>query len=745
MRLEGQRVEDLELERLLARCGTDPIHNPGAIQPHGALVVLDAGRSVVAGSANLEAIVGTSIADALGQPIGTALGQVWADVLDQAISTEQAVVEEGGIRLTCSAEHAADLILLEVEVDPGDNLDDDWKLHRTMEGLMGAPDAEALVQRVVATIADLTGFDRVMCYRFDPDWHGEVIAERVNEGIDSFDGLRFPATDIPPQARAQYERTPLRLIPDSGATPVPLIAVSTVDLEALDLSDARLRAVSPIHLRYLQNLGVRSSMSVSLTVEGRLWGIIACHHVAGPLQPSRRVRTVVDLVARTASMLLTVLEAGRATQHRLDLLRRLDELAAPLVRADDRSPLDVLVDQGDALLELVGAAGVTLLTGAGAVEIGTVAPLAVTEDLAARAVQSEGALASDELRALDPSWAVHAKDASGALVVPIGATGGRAIAWFRPEVVETVRWAGDPASKVVDHDADGGAQLGPRASFATYAEVVRGRSAPWSEHEAEVAEELGLRLAAAEALQAERDARLAAQLQQTLLLEAFPSITGVVGAAEYRPASNSPLGGDWYDVFYLPSNRSIVALGDVAGHGLEVAAVMAQLRHALRAYLVRAPSPAEALARLNHLTRTLLPTEMATAVLVELDLPGRCLRIANAGHLPPVILGTNGARLAEQRGMALGLATGISYELAEEPVEPGERLVLYSDGLIERRTRTLDESVAELVEAAAATRHLTVAEQSAALADRLTDGTDVVDDVTVVVVEIADTRGDPPT
>jgi serine phosphatase RsbU (regulator of sigma subunit) len=730
-------VDELELERLLARCGSDPIHNPGAIQPHGALIVLDADRSVIAGSANLEATVGTSIADALGRPIGAALGQAWADVLDQAISTEQAVVEAGDVRLTCSAVPAGDLILLEVEADPGDNLDDDWKLHRTMEGLMGAPDAEALVQRIVATIADLTGFDRVMCYRFDPDWHGEVIAERVAPGIDSFDGLRFPATDIPPQARAQYERTPLRLIPDSSAEAVPLIAVAGLDLDALDLSDARLRAVSPIHLRYLQNLGVRSSMSVSLTVEGRLWGIVACHHVVGPLQPSRRVRTVVDLVARTASMLLTVIEAGRATQRRLDLLRRLDELAAPLVRADDRAPVDELADRGKALLELVDATGVTLLTASGPVEIGTVPPLAVVEELVVRAGKVDEPLATDELLGLDPSWAVHAKAAAGALVVPVGASRGRAIAWFRPEVVETVRWAGDPSTKVVDHDADGGARLGPRASFSTYAEVVRGRSVPWSDHEIEVAEELGLRLAAAEALQAERDARLAAQLQQTLLLEAFPAITGVVGAAEYRPASNSPLGGDWYDVFYLPSNRSIVALGDVAGHGLEVAAVMAQLRHALRAYLVRAPSPAEALARLNHLTRTLLPTEMATAVLVELDVPGGCVRIANAGHLPPVIVGAHGPRLADERGLALGLATGITYELTEEPVEPGDRLVLYSDGLIERRTRTLDDSVTELVEHASATRDLSVAEQAAALANRLTEGTDVVDDVTVVVAEIS--------
>lgn len=728
-------MQDDELEQLLARCGTDPIHNPGAIQPHGTLVVLDGDRTVVAGGANLEAVVGTSIADVLGRPIGDTLGPTWAGVLDQALSTEQAVVERSATRLTCSAEQSGSFVLLEVEVDPGDHLDDAWKLHRTMEGLMGAPSAEALVGRVVSTIAELTGFDRVMCYRFDPEWHGEVIAEQAAAGVESFAGLRFPATDIPPQARAQYERTPLRLIPDSTAVPVPLIAVGTLDLDALDLSDARLRAVSPIHLRYLQNLGVRSSMSVSLTVEGRLWGIIACHHVAGPLQPSRRVRTVVDLVARTASMLLTVLEAGRSTQHRLDLLRRVDELASALVRADEQAPIDLLASQDDALLDLVDATGAVLVSSTGLQHVGTVPPDEVVEGLAERVRATGAPVAVNQIAALDPAWEAHAKEAAGALVVPVG-TSGRCLAWFRPEIVQTVRWAGDPSTKVLDHDAEGVARLGPRASFASYAEVLQGRSTPWTEQEVEVAEELASRLVSAESLHSERDARLAAHLQQTLLLESFPAIRGVVGAAEYRPASNSPVGGDWYDVFYLPSGRSIVALGDVAGHGLEVAAVMAQLRHALRAYLVRAPSPAEALSRLNHLTRTLLPTEMATAVLVELDLPGQVLRIANAGHLPPVIVGPGGARLADQRGMALGVTTAAEYDLTDEPIAPGERLVLYSDGLIERRTRTLDASIDLLAREAEDTRHLTVEEQSVALADRLTEGTDVLDDVTVVVVEI---------
>ncbi len=729
-------MDDVDLDELLRRCASEAIHNPGAVQPHGALLVLDHEHTVVAASANLGDITGTDLADALGRPVADGFAPRWRHAFEQAQLTDRATVEEPDGRRTCTSQRAGELTFLEIERDPDDQRAHAAQLQQTMEQIMGASAPLDLAQRLVGTIADLTGFDRVMCYRFDEDWHGEVIAEKTLPGVESFDGLRFPASDIPPQARAQYEHTPLRLIPDSHAEPVPLIAVGSLDPADLDLSDARLRAVSPIHLRYLQNLGVRSSMSVSLTVAGRLWGIVACHHVSGPLRPSVTARTVIELAARTASMLLTVLESGRATQRRLDLLHRLDQLTSGLVRADDQTPIEALAEQGSALLDLVEAGGAVLRSGPWATTIGEVAPPEITQRLIEESRSQAAASATDGLRLIEPAWDELPGGAAGALTVTFGATAEGSITWYRPEVIETVRWAGDPTAKPIDQDAAGAARLGPRTSFATYAEVVRGRSAPWTPHEVEIAEELAARLTDAEILQAQRDARLAAQLQQTLLLESFPEIRGVAGAAEYRPVSNSPLGGDWYDVFYLPSGRSIVAVGDVAGHGLEVAAVMAQLRHALRAYLVRAPSIDVALVRLNHLTRTLLPAEMATLVLAELDLADGVVRFANAGHPPPLVIGRDGVRLVGQRGMALGILSPAEYRLAEEPVRPGERLVLYSDGLIERRTSTLDQRIALLAEEAAATASLSLQEQATALVERLTEGSDVDDDVTVVVVEI---------
>jgi serine phosphatase RsbU (regulator of sigma subunit) len=318
------------------------------------------------------------------------------------------------------------------------------------------------------------------------------------------------------------------------------------------------------------------------------------------------------------------------------------------------------------------------------------------------------------------------------LAAPVAGAADAWIMWFRPETAETVRWAGRPSKEA---DVATG-RLEPRSSFAAYVEEVRGRSVPWTDAEVDVARDLTRRIAESDSLRARREADMAARLQRALMLEAFPRGRGMRGAAHYQPVSNSPLGGDWYDVFYLPDGRSIVAVGDVAGHGFEVAAAMAQLRHALRAFLVRVPSFEQALERLDEVITTLLPAEMATVVLAEIDAETRSVRLANAGHLPVVVASPDGARLVEVPGPSLGWDSDKPHPAVPVPLQPGERLVMATDGLIERRSRTIDLGLEALRVAAAESAHLGVDEQAARLVETLTDGTDVDDDVTVVVVEL---------
>ncbi|HRL30860.1 MAG TPA: GAF domain-containing protein, partial [Ottowia sp.] len=134
-----------------------------------------------------------------------------------------------------------------------------------------------LLQDAVHMVRELTGFDRVMAYRFRADDSGDIVAEERDAALDPYLGWRFPASDIPAQARRLYIENTMRLIADVGSTPVAVRAAPGVD-QPLDMSHGVLRSVSPIHIEYLQNIGVGASMSLSIVLEGRLWGMLACHH-----------------------------------------------------------------------------------------------------------------------------------------------------------------------------------------------------------------------------------------------------------------------------------------------------------------------------------------------------------------------------------------------------------------------------------------------------------------------------------
>jgi len=272
------------------------------------------------------------------------------------------------------------------------------------------------------------------------------------------------------------------------------------------------------------------------------------------------------------------------------------------------------------------------------------------------------------------------------------------LAWFREETQRQVTWAGDPNTDKTVTDG----RLSPRASFARWSETVRGTATPWLEHEVTAALELGEYLTESSLRRAEEENRLATTLQRTLLLERLPDIPGVALAAHYVPAAQDVVGGDWYDLVLLPSGKICIVLGDVAGHGLSAAAITAQLRHGLRAYLLRDAGPRAALTALNRLITALLPGELATAIVAELDPVTGSLNYTNAGHPPPLLLTEHSGRLLDDaRGPALGLRTGVIYSQGSLTLVGADRLVLYSDGLIERRGTGLRDDLDRLLSVSA--------------------------------------------
>jgi hypothetical protein len=273
--------------------------------------------------------------------------------------------------------------------------------------------------------------------------------------------------------------------------------------------------------------------------------------------------------------------------------------------------------------------------------------------------------------------------ASGVLAVPVPGSGW--LAWFRPEALREVRWGGDPTTPKLVEDRFG-PRLSPRTSFAAWTQQVRATSAPWRPHEVAAAEQLARHVGDVASRRAEEETQVAAALQRTLLLEQLPQVPGVALAARYLPSAADVVGGDWYDLVLLPTGRVAIVLGDVAGHGLGAAAVTAQLRHALRAFLLSSPGPGAALGRLNDLAAHLLPDELATAVVAELDPATGRLTVANAGHLPVLLVGADRPVLVDAgRGPALGLLPGAAYGAAELHLSGDDRLVLFTDGLVELR------------------------------------------------------------
>lgn len=684
---------------LLAGCAREPIHIPGAVQPHGSLLAFRQGVAVIA-SADASEHLGRRLTDVFGED-ATAL------ITREASGQPLTVTRPDGQTTDVVTHRQGELLIVEAEPPSDVDLDGRLGVLGALRRIQAAGSTNDLVGQTATAVRELTGFDRVMVYRFDEEWVGEVVAEDRSDGLDPFLGLRYPASDIPPQARDLYLRNPIRLIPDAHHTPVPLVSVpGNEDVAPLDLSDATLRAVSPVHLEYLRNMGVMASMSAAVVVDGRLWGLVACHHYSGARRPSQRVRAAVDVVTRTASAVLAQLLVAADALERFELLQRLDTLSRVLADAEV-DPLGALTAAGTALPDLVAADGAATWRAGVVTSTGHCPPPAaidrlvsvLTDDGHAAFVTSHAAGAP---AAADSGICDHA---AGVLARHAGDDGAWLL-WFRREEIESVRWGGNPAHKELQRDASGGVRLGPRRSFAEYVELIHARSRPWRDNEIDIAAQLARRVGEGAERQLRRDRQLADALQRAVLLDGLPDVPGADVCVVYEPATRMGLGGDWYDLFFLRDGRAVVVLGDVAGHGFEVAATMAQLRHALRAYIVRTGDIADALGELNDLVRTLLPNEMATVVIAVFDADNGTVEMLSAGHLPPVHVTPAGAALLElPRHPALGLRHSVPFRTTTLELRGESTLVLYTDGLIERRTVGIDERLAALVAAAAKHRH----------------------------------------
>jgi light-regulated signal transduction histidine kinase (bacteriophytochrome)/ActR/RegA family two-component response regulator len=331
----------------------------------------------------------------------------------------------------------------------------------------------------------LTGFDRIMIYRFDGEGNGEVIAESTRAGMESFLGLNYPAGDIPQQARALYLLNPFRIIADVAAPTVALLPPADSVTRPLDLSLSISRAVSPVHIEYLRNMGVGASLSISIIVEGELWGLIACH-ANGPRLPSFIMRTASELFgAMYAMMLESRLRRGSGEDEQK--ARALADRMITMI-AGDESLLQNASWLQDTTRDMIDCDGVAIYHGGTAHLHGLTPPEEQVLELAhlLNAASPSRVFVTDNLAAMHTPCGETASSAAGMMSIPISRVPRDYMLLFRRERLHEIRWGGDPA-KVIDHGSDG-PRISPRKSFAAFSETVRGKAQPFSDREQRIAE-----------------------------------------------------------------------------------------------------------------------------------------------------------------------------------------------------------------------------------------------------------------
>lgn len=473
----------------LENCENEPIHTPGSIQPHGALVALGDEGQVLTRSQNFYNHVGLEAR--LGETLPAALLEQLADLVDAGLTagdgwSDSSRYSHGENGFDVIAHRYRGVMYLEFEPQ---SLPQNAFYHlagdaqRIIAQIRHAQDAEVLLARVTARIRDLTGYDRVMAYRFRPDDSGEVVAEAHRPGLVSYLGQRYPASDIPAQARRLYIQNPTRLIADVAYSPSPLEPLlNPQNGRPFDLSYCELRSVSPIHCEYLGNMGVHASMSVSIVVGGKLWGLFSCHHDSTKTL-AYSVRLSFQMVSQICSALVERLEQIQEGEAINLAQTRIHALEEGLHDADD---LIAALCQGPGLDQLVNCVDVAVCLK------GRIQTLHGIADTAAKRVYDHLRYLSEHNLYAIERWPEAVPEPEhglcGVLAVRFDQREDGWIMWFRPEQIENVRWGGKP-EKIIDIGPSG-ARLTPRGSFEAWEEVVRGQSTPWSRIDRTVAERL---------------------------------------------------------------------------------------------------------------------------------------------------------------------------------------------------------------------------------------------------------------
>ena len=485
----------------LTNCDREPIHLPGSIQSFGCLIAVRADWLIAFCSANSEHYLGVPADEVAGEPLKnwfdkTTLHHIRSSLQSSMITGRnerlfaQKVVATG-LTVDISVHHNGLYTLIELEEVHSERKADEQFVRSLLTQFYRAADSKELIDQVAQQIQLITGYDQVMVYKFLPDGAGEVVAESKQYKLEPFLGLRYPASDIPKQARALYVKNLLRVIADVDDTTVPVLPVMKGADSQIDMSFSTLRAVSPIHIEYLKNMGVKASLSVSIVINGKLWGLFACHHYS-PKVPSYYQRTELELFAEVFSLELSSRLMTEQSVER-DRVRHVHNRIMSTIPTSG-SLAQGIAEQFPVMRDLIKCDGICVIVDGEVRSEGH----GLEPDNLKRLCRQLNALAPSEIAAIDTlanfmsGYQTDVHGIAGVLAVPVSKSPRDYLLFYRQAQTKTVSWAGNPEKPVVA--GPNGARLMPRSSFDVWQQTHSDSCHEWLEQELNDADSLRVTL-----------------------------------------------------------------------------------------------------------------------------------------------------------------------------------------------------------------------------------------------------------
>jgi len=486
----------------LTNCDRELIHIPGKIQDHGFLIALDYNLTITHCSSNVSQYLHIDAEKLLGKSVSI-LEEIISPNRDSFINEliRMGMTVKGFVPMnpypvyiqnTCYdllISRSGDYYMLEFEPELSD-------IKRDLQPFIGASisemladaDLEQLLFNTARQIKKIIEYDRVMIYKFHEDGHGEVMAEEKRPDLIPFLNLHYPASDIPRQARDLYKINQVRLISNVHADTISILSIADSTSGPLDLTHAVLRAVSPIHIQYLKNMGVSSSFSISLMDKDTLWGLIACHNYT-PRYLNYKQRETAKLIGQVLSSAISFRKNKEDESRKYRFKLKLDDLTKSLLRDDLLN--SALLNYQTTLMDAVDASGAVLIFDKTIYTIGQVpSDSFIRKLLAWLKLNSEPVIFhSDNMTHLFPEAEAVRKICSGILACRINRELEEYVIWFKPEIISTIQWAGNPDKPALSDPLEI-MQISPRTSFEVWSQQVQMTSTAWTKEEIDSAIQL---------------------------------------------------------------------------------------------------------------------------------------------------------------------------------------------------------------------------------------------------------------